>query len=133
MDKEWKKEPRPQNKHLKVFKKWETASSESKSAWRARRRQAMKIMKEMIEYQDLTPAQFEEYLQKNKKTMNLWKLITAKRTQDIMKDKNMMKYWLDKHIPNAPTQTEISWVDWDPLLIDISTADTTTLLKLLGR
>ena len=65
--------------------------------------------------------------------MKLWELITVKRTQAIMKDKNMMKYWLDKHIPNAPTQTEISWLDWEPLAIDISTADTETLLKLLWK
>ena len=130
--KEWKKEWRPQNKHLKPFAKGQTAPAELKSAGRERKREATRIMNDMIRYQNMTMEEFQTHIENNKKELKLWNIITATRMKEIMKDKNMMKYRIDKHVPNAPVQQEISWIDWWSIDIEwCANASVEDLLNLL--
>lgn len=135
MDKE--KEIKKQNslRNLKRFWKDKPVpipSPESKSAGRERRREAMRIMNDMIKYQDMTLDEFQNYIESNKKELKLWNIITATRMKEIMKDKNMMKYRIDKHVPNAPVQQEISWIDWWSIDIEwCANASIEDLLNLL--
>lgn len=135
MDKE--KEIKKQNslRNLKRFWKDKPVpipSPESKSAGRERKREAMRIMNDMIKYQDMTLDEFQNYIESNKKELKLWNIITATRMKEIMKDKNMMKYRIDKHVPNAPVQQEISWVDWWSIDIEwCANASIEDLLNLL--
>lgn len=133
MDKE--KEIKKQNslKNLKRFWKDKPVpipSPESKSAGRERKREAMRIMNDMIKYQDMTLDEFQNYIESNKKELKLWNIITATRMKEIMKDKNMMKYRIDKHVPNAPTQ--VTWDDWPITMnIDRENPPVDTLLQIV--
>lgn len=100
-------------------------SNEAKKAWRDRKRQAQKIMDEMVLYQDMTEAEFQEFIKK--KDTKLWQVITATYMREIMKDKKIMTHWLDKHVPNAPQ--EISWPDW--WSIDFTNLNDEDLLRLV--
>lgn len=131
MDKVTEKTIVDTTKNLKKFWKDKppaNPTSEQKKAWWERKRQAIKIMNEMILYQDMTLEQFEEHMKTKKGELKIWELITATRTKEILKDKKIMTYRIDKHVPNAPQQTEISWDIDNPIYIkDLSSM---TLLEL---
>jgi len=115
---------------IKTFKWWQPQPTpEQKKAGRERKREAMRIMNDMIKYQDMTMEEFQNHIETNKKELKLWNIITATRMKEIMKDKNMMKYRIDKHVPNAPVQQEISWIDW--WTIDIERCNNASVEDLL--
>lgn len=120
------------NKNTSWLRRWNPMltkhiqpTPEQKKAGRDRKRQAQKIMDEMVLYQDMTIDEFQEFIKQ--KDTKLWQVITATYMREIMKDKKIMTHWLDKHVPNAPQ--EISWPDW--WSIDFTNLNDEDLLRLV--
>lgn len=90
---------------------------EQKKAWRERKRQAQRIMDMILKYQTMTTGDLREYMEKNKETLTVLEYTMMKYVTEWMKDKKMMIDMINRHIPYAPTKTEITGEDWGALSI----------------
>jgi len=113
------------------FKKWVkvTPSWEVMKAGWDRKREAKRIMDEMIKYQEMTLEEFQEHLKENKDKLQIKNLITAGYLKDIVSGKER-KDWINRHISYAPQQ--ITGDDW-PIEIDIQSASIDDLLKIIKQ
>ncbi len=125
-------ETRTQNKNLKPFKKWERPPSTwaQKSAWRDRKRQAQKIMALVLEYQNMTTWELKEYMEKQKDKLTVLEYTMMKYVTEGMKDKKIMLDMIDRHISKAPSQMELSWIDWGNIWVDITNKQKTAIDSL---
>ena len=104
-----KSESRPQNKHLKPFKKWEVVQPDPKlkSQWRERKKQAQIIMDKMLKYSEMTVEQLEDEIKNKGKKMSVQDYLITKYVTSGTKSEKMLVDWMDRHIAKAPTQMEI--------------------------
>ena len=122
--KEWVKEWRPQNKHLKPFAKGQTAPAELKSAGWERKKEAKKIMDMVMSFWWMTVDELKAIADKKKWSLTV---MEARLMKYVSNDKYLID-WLDRHISKAPTQ--VTGDDW-PINIDIQSASIDDLLKLI--
>ncbi len=104
-----KSESRPQNKHLKPFKKWEVVQPDPKlkSQWRERKKQAQIIMDKMLKYSEMTVEQLEDEIKNKGKKMSVQDYLITKYVTSGTKSEKMLVDWMDRHIAKAPTQIEM--------------------------
>jgi hypothetical protein len=101
----WAKDPR-------------TITNESKSAWRDRRRNAMKMMDLLLEYQSMTKDELQNLASNPNSTM--LELLMVKYITWWMKDTRLLVDYMDRHVPKAPQKMELTWEDWWAIQIDYS-------------
>ena len=101
----WAKDPR-------------TITSESKKAGRDRRRNAMKMMNLLLEYQSMTKEELQNLAKNPNSTM--LELLMVKYITWWMKDTRLLVDYMDRHVPKAPQKMELTWEDWWAIQIDYS-------------
>lgn len=104
-----KSESRPQNKHLKPFKKWQVKQPDPmlKKEWRDRKRQAQKMMDLVLQYQCMNKADLEKLSQQS--DITILEALLARYVLQGMKDNKMLVDMLDRHISKAPVEQKIEW------------------------
>ena len=100
----WAKDPR-------------TITSESKKAGRDRKRNWKKIMDLVLQYQSMTKDQLQKLAGDPNATM--LELLMVKYITGWMKDTRILIDFIDRHVPKAPQKTELSWIDWDPINVNL--------------
>lgn len=100
----WAKDPR-------------TITSESKKAGRERRRNAMKMMDLLLEYQSMTKEQLQKLAGDPNSTM--LELLMVKYITGWMKDTRLLIDYMDRHVPKAPQKMELTWEDWKAININV--------------
>lgn len=120
MPKEWNKTV-VKTRNTSWLKKWSPRfsadnqpTSQQKKEWRERRKHAQWLLDQMIKYQDLTTAEFQQLVEKMD-TLPIKDKINLKRLENILNDRSFLLDWINKHVPQAPSQQEITWIDWGPL------------------
>lgn len=123
-----KKDPRA-NLRRWWFEK-EQPSPQAKSAGRDRKRQAQKIMALVLEYQNMTTGELKTYMEKQKDKLTVLEYTMMKYVTEGMKDKKIMLDMIDRHISKAPSQMELSWIDWGNIWVDITNKQKTAIDSL---
>ena len=93
--KEWVKEWRPQNKHLKPFAKGQTAPAELKSAWRERKKEAKKIMDMVMSFWWMTVDELKAIADKKKWSLTV---MEARLMKYVSNDKYLIEVLLDQYL-----------------------------------
>lgn len=108
------------------FKKWvrPPATNEQKKAWRDRKREMQRLMDKMISYQNMKPEAFKQMIEAEKHDTML-DLMVSTRMQKIVGNEKLLAHYIDKLVPNAPTQVSGAddWpitlnIDWDNPPVD---------------
>ena len=102
---------------------WYTSENQptpqQKSEWRERKREAKRLLDEMMRLWAYNIEDLKKYA-KNPKLM-VKDLIVAKRAINVLtKDKFLLDY-LDRHVPKAPQQ--LTWEDWQPIKVNFYIPD----------
>jgi len=102
----WAKDPR-------------TITSESKKAWRDRKKEMQRLMDKMISCQNMEPEAFKQMIEAEKHDTML-DLMVSTRMSKIVGNEKLLAHYIDKLVPNAPTQVSGAddWpislnIDWD--------------------
>lgn len=88
-----------------------------KKAGRERRRNWKKIMDLVLQYQSMTKDQLQKLAGDPNATM--LELLMVKYITGWMKDTRILIDFIDRHVPKAPQKTELSWIDWDPINVNL--------------
>lgn len=107
------------NKNLIPWKWLENGqpSPESKKAWRERRRQAQQMMDMILKYQHMTQQEMDEYVEQYWSQLTILEHQMNRYVKQGGKDDKMLVDMINRHVPYAPTKTEISWPDGDSIRI----------------
>lgn len=86
-----------------------------KKAWRERKRQAQAMMDLILRYGTMTKKQLEKIT--SKKDLTLLEQLMLKYVSWWMKDNKILIDFINRHVPYAPTKTELTGEDWQDLSI----------------
>lgn len=102
--------------------RWQWYTSENqptpqqKKAWRDRKRQAQKMMDMIKQMWDMKLSQVKKRLEK-KDSLTMLEVLMLKYIELGMKDSKMLIDFMNRHVPYAPTKTEVTGEDWGAIQI----------------
>lgn len=103
---------------------------EQKRAGRERRREAQMIMDMVMNYSNMTVWELKAIAQKKGDNMTI---MEARIMKYVSNDKYLLD-WLDRHIPKAPAQTEITGANGGSISVErIQNAGTDELLQFIQK
>jgi len=115
------------------FSKENQPSAEAKKTWRDRKKEAMKMLNDILEKEKMTYKDFLiKYMDRHTKWKGAKEVVryTPKDTLQI-RERYMVLYvydrigkwsldWFDRHISYAPQKTELAWNEWKSLFNKIT-------------
>lgn len=97
-----------------------------KSAWRERRREAKRMLDEVMRLWMYTVDELKEYIKR--KDLLVKDVVVAKRSINILTKDKFLLDRLERHIPKAPQSMELTGKDWWPIQ-----SDSTHVVALLKK